>query len=143
MKLQATLYNAQQGHQCWVALWSQVKASLMAGHRLNVEVKTETRSLAQNSRLWSMLDDVSKQVVWYGRKLDAPSWKHVFSAALKKQDVVPSLDGSGFVVLGSSTSRMTVAEMSDLDLSYTPPLGSPWDAVQMATQAWERALRDV
>lgn len=36
---------------------------------------------------------------------------------------------------------MTVAGMSDLDLSYTPPLGSPWDAVQMATQAWERDPR--
>lgn len=36
---------------------------------------------------------------------------------------------------------MTVAEMSDLDLSYTPPLGSPWDAVQMATQAWEHEAR--
>lgn len=36
---------------------------------------------------------------------------------------------------------MTVAEMSDLDLSYTPPLGSPWDAVQVATQAWERDVR--
>jgi NADPH-dependent 2,4-dienoyl-CoA reductase/sulfur reductase-like enzyme len=35
---------------------------------------------------------------------------------------------------------MTVAAMSDLDLSYTPPLGSPWDAVQMATQAWDRAV---
>lgn len=34
---------------------------------------------------------------------------------------------------------MTVAGMSDLDLSYTPPLGSPWDAVQMAAQAWERS----
>ena len=34
---------------------------------------------------------------------------------------------------------MTVDAMSDLDLSYTPPLGSPWDAVQVATQAWERA----
>ncbi|MDF2917245.1 MAG: CoA-disulfide reductase [Microbacterium sp.] len=34
---------------------------------------------------------------------------------------------------------MTVNAMSDLDLSYTPPLGSPWDAVQVATQAWERA----
>lgn len=34
---------------------------------------------------------------------------------------------------------MTVAGMSDLDLSYTPPLGSPWDAVQMASQAWELA----
>lgn len=36
---------------------------------------------------------------------------------------------------------MTVPAMSDLDLSYTPPLGSPWDAVQMATQAWERDAR--
>lgn len=36
---------------------------------------------------------------------------------------------------------MSVAEMSDLDLSYTPPLGSPWDAVQVATQAWERAAQ--
>jgi NADPH-dependent 2,4-dienoyl-CoA reductase/sulfur reductase-like enzyme len=33
---------------------------------------------------------------------------------------------------------MTVDAMSELDLSYTPPLGSPWDAVQMAAQAWAR-----
>jgi NADPH-dependent 2,4-dienoyl-CoA reductase/sulfur reductase-like enzyme len=33
---------------------------------------------------------------------------------------------------------MTVDAMSELDLSYTPPLGSPWDAVQMASQAWVR-----
>jgi NADPH-dependent 2,4-dienoyl-CoA reductase/sulfur reductase-like enzyme len=31
---------------------------------------------------------------------------------------------------------MTVDEISDLDLSYTPPLGSPWDAVQVGAQAW-------
>jgi NADPH-dependent 2,4-dienoyl-CoA reductase/sulfur reductase-like enzyme len=31
---------------------------------------------------------------------------------------------------------LTVEQVSDLDLSYTPPLGSPWDAVQVATQAW-------
>ncbi|GAA4136922.1 FAD-dependent oxidoreductase [Leifsonia shinshuensis] len=34
---------------------------------------------------------------------------------------------------------LTVQQISDLDLSYTPPLGSPWDAVQAATQAWTRA----
>jgi NADPH-dependent 2,4-dienoyl-CoA reductase/sulfur reductase-like enzyme len=33
---------------------------------------------------------------------------------------------------------MTVDGVSELDLSYTPPLGSPWDAIQMATQAWVR-----
>jgi hypothetical protein len=28
--------------------------------------------------------------------------------------------------------------VDNLDLSYTPPLGSPWDAVQIGTQAWVR-----
>jgi NADPH-dependent 2,4-dienoyl-CoA reductase/sulfur reductase-like enzyme len=34
---------------------------------------------------------------------------------------------------------MTADAVSDLDLSYTPPLGSPWEAVQMGAQAWVRA----
>ncbi len=33
---------------------------------------------------------------------------------------------------------MTVDAVGDLDLSYTPPLGSPWEAVQMGAQAWLR-----
>ena len=36
---------------------------------------------------------------------------------------------------------MTVEDLSDLDLSYTPPLSSPWDPVQMAAQAWVNAWR--
>lgn len=36
---------------------------------------------------------------------------------------------------------MKVDELSDLDLSYTPPLGSPWDAVQVAAQGWTNAQR--
>ena len=35
-------------------------------------------------------------------------------------------------------NHMTVDAISDLDLSYTPPLGSPWEAVQMGAQAWLR-----
>lgn len=31
---------------------------------------------------------------------------------------------------------MKVDDINDLDLSYTPPLSSPWDPVQMAAQAW-------
>ena len=38
---------------------------------------------------------------------------------------------------------LTVEQISDLDLSYTPPLGSPWDAVQVATQAWSRTQTPV
>jgi NADPH-dependent 2,4-dienoyl-CoA reductase/sulfur reductase-like enzyme len=36
---------------------------------------------------------------------------------------------------------MSVDAISDLDLSYTPPLGSPWDAVQIAAQTWVREHR--
>jgi NADPH-dependent 2,4-dienoyl-CoA reductase/sulfur reductase-like enzyme len=32
--------------------------------------------------------------------------------------------------------NMTVENLNDLDLSYTPPLGSPWDATQIAAQTW-------
>ena len=35
---------------------------------------------------------------------------------------------------------MTVESLTDLDLSYTPPLSSPWDPVQMAAQTWSRML---
>lgn len=34
--------------------------------------------------------------------------------------------------------HMTVDAVNDLDLAYTPPLGSPWDAVQIAAQTWLR-----
>jgi NADPH-dependent 2,4-dienoyl-CoA reductase/sulfur reductase-like enzyme len=34
--------------------------------------------------------------------------------------------------------RATIAELPRLDLSYTPPLGSPFDAVQHAADAWTR-----
>ena len=36
---------------------------------------------------------------------------------------------------------MSIEGISDLDLSYTPPLGSPWDTIQAGAQAWERAAR--
>lgn len=113
-RISITCFNPVQAHQAMTAqIWPQLKSMLTAGHRMVLELKTETRSLAQNRRLWAMLTDISTQVDWYGRKLTQEQWKHVFSAALKKQDVVPGLDG-GFVVLGLSTSKMTKAEMADL-----------------------------
>ena len=114
MKLSIECVNPVQAHTAMTkSIWPQLKGALIAGQRMVLEIKPATRSLEQNARLWAMLSDISKQVDWYGRKLTPDDWKHVFSAALKKQDVVPGLDG-GFVVLGLSTSKMTKAEMCDL-----------------------------
>ena len=79
-----------------------------------VEVKPKTRSLEQNRMLWACLDDVAKQVVWHGRELSREDWKHVLTASLKTFDVVPNIHGTGFVVLGQSTSAMNKREFCDL-----------------------------
>lgn len=79
-----------------------------------VQFKERTRSLEQNARMWAMLDDVSAQVDWYGKKLSNEDWKTVFTASLRNTRVVPTIDGDGFVPLGLSTSKMSVAEMAAL-----------------------------
>lgn len=90
----AAVVNAPQGHA--------------------VTVSEPNRSSEQNALLWAMLHEISEQVVWHGRKLDPESWKHVFTSSLKRMDVVPNLEGTGFVALGLSTSKMTKREFSDL-----------------------------
>jgi hypothetical protein len=78
-----------------------------------VEIKPKTRSLDQNRKLWAALNDLARQVTWHGLKLTPENWKDMTTAAVKRQQVVPGIDG-GFVVLGASTSKMSKAEMSEL-----------------------------
>jgi len=63
--------------------------------------------------MWANLEDIAQQVIWYGQKLDKQEWKDVLTAGLKKQKIVPGIEG-GFVVIGARTSKMTVAEMNEL-----------------------------
>ena len=112
-RMQADLINPQQAYQWWLTAWQTIKPMLIAGHRLHVEVRPEKRSVPQNRLMWSCLGDLARQVEWHGQKLDAEAWKDMATAALKRQRVVPGIDG-GFVVLGQSTSQMTKAEMTEL-----------------------------
>lgn len=111
--MKTTLFNPAQATTVWMDVWPKVKAYLMAGNRLTLEIKREKRSNEQNRLMWAALSDISRQVDWYGEKLSPEDWKHVLSASLKKQRAVPGLDG-GFVVLGLSTSKMSKDEMSEL-----------------------------
>ena len=66
-----------------------------------------------------------------GRLLGVQLFGHRNAEIAKRIDIVATAIFHG----------MTVDAISDLDLSYTPPLGSPWDAVQMGAQAWVRQTR--
>lgn len=94
------------------------QAVMNAADGFMVEIKPRSRSLDQNAMLWSLLTELSKQLQWpidgQMAKLTPEEWKHVLSAGLKRhQRVAMGIDG-GFVVLGQSTSKMTVAEMTEL-----------------------------
>ena len=113
MRLIKRLINPQQAHAAIQDAWHWAKPHLIAGAEMEITVKRATRTMAQNSRLWAMLTDISRQVDWHGQKLHQDEWKDVFTAALKRQKVVPGIDG-GFVVIGARTSKMTKTEMSEL-----------------------------
>jgi NADPH-dependent 2,4-dienoyl-CoA reductase/sulfur reductase-like enzyme len=66
-----------------------------------------------------------------GRLLGAQMIGHVHAEVAKRIDIVATALFHG----------MRVEELNDLDLSYTPPVSSPWDPVQMSAQAWTRAQR--
>lgn len=95
------------------AAWAFALPQLKEGRKLVVEVRKEKRTDAQNALLWASLTDIANQVEWYGQKLSPEDYKHMLTASLKKQRVVPGIDGN-FVVLGLSTSKMTKSELSEL-----------------------------
>ena len=66
-----------------------------------------------------------------GRLLGAQIIGHYGSEVSKRVDIIAAALHHG----------MRVEDLSELDLSYTPPLSSPWDPVQMAAQAWVKAWR--
>ncbi|MGH3271205.1 MAG: FAD-dependent oxidoreductase, partial [Trebonia sp.] len=65
-----------------------------------------------------------------GRLLGVQLFGHKHAEVAKRIDIAATAIYHG----------MTVDALSDLDLSYTPPLGSPWDAVQAGAQAWTRQV---
>ena len=77
-------------------------------------ISEPTRNLEQNALMWVLLHELEIQTDWHGIKLSAEEWKDLLSAGLVKSKVVPNIDGTGFVILGQRTSRMSKREMGDL-----------------------------
>ena len=101
-----------------------------------VTIGEATRSTDQNSKLWPMLQDISKQCDWHGLKLNEEEWKDLLSAGLVQSRVVPNMQGNGFVILGQRTSKMTKSQFSALiELIYA--FGAERGVVWSAAEAWQ------
>lgn len=107
--------------------WAAELIKLALPGRVALFVGPPRRSKEANDKMWPMLRDVARQVPWNGVKLQPEDWKDLVTAALKRQKLVPGLDG-GLVVLGGHTSKMTVDEMSEL-IEFVYSWGSDRDVV--------------
>jgi len=97
-----------------------LRTTMQTGMLLQVVISPykDTRSIEQNNKMWAVLTELSKKLEWYGQWLEPEEWKDVITAGLKKQKVVPGIDG-GFVVIGAKTSKMSIKQMSDvIELAY-------------------------
>lgn len=99
--------------------WPILKAMLMAGHRMVVEVRQETRSLAENAMLHALLTQISESVDWAGKRRDVETWKRLLTAAWCRAhgetlELLPALDGNGVDIVFRRTSQLTRSECADL-----------------------------
>ena len=94
------------------------QAVLQAPENYRVEIRERTRSLDQNALMWSVLADLSKQVLWpvngVEQRLSPDDWKDIITASLSQENRLAQGIQGGFVFLGKSTSRMTIKEMTEL-----------------------------
>jgi len=113
-------FEPVQAHRALTTqVWPHVKNWLIGGHRMVIEVRPETRSLAENAMLHAMLTYISKNLEWAGAKRDIDTWKRLMVAAWcraknEQVEILPAVDGHGIDVVYRKTSQLTRAECADL-----------------------------
>lgn len=108
----------------------QAIAAAPDGHY--VSIQEAKRNLEQNARMWAMLGDIARQVVWtvngHAEKLTDKEWKTILTASLAQENrMAPGVRG-GFVMLGTSTSAMTVRQMTEL-IDFMFSFGAEHDVI--------------
>ena len=135
-----TLLNPQQATVAWNHIYDeQVKPLTMAGHRLRLVVKKETRKEEASARLHAMLGDVVKQKQYLGHKRDIEFWKGLFVSGWEiatghKPEIVPGLEGE-FINIRQSTTTMSGAQISGV-MEYLEAWGAMNDVVFSAPKSW-------
>lgn len=143
-RMKVSCYNYQQATVDLKPGLAWLKSMLIAGHRMQVEFRRQTRSNAQNQIMWSCLTDLSKQVKWFGKRLTPEGWKDFITGHLNGQELHPNMDGSGFISIncGSSTSDMTIAEMTaviELCHAFGANQDVKWSKTSLGRNEWKNA----
>ncbi|KGQ44488.1 recombination protein NinB [Gallibacterium anatis] len=104
-----------------------------------IEIKPETRSMAQNSKFHAMLQDVSEQCFWNNKKYDVYGWKnllvsgHTIATGLP-YELVNGIENE-LVNVREQTSKMTIKRMNSL-IEYTQAWATGQGVKFKTTEKW-------
>jgi hypothetical protein len=81
-----------------------------------IEIKDESRTARQNRAIHGLVGQIMKQRPEHrGIRMSMEAYKAIFMHGLGQEiTMLPSLDGTGFVPLGLSTSALNVSDFNDL-----------------------------
>ena len=102
-----------------IARENALKAVQEAPEGYAVEIKPKSRTLEQNALLHTLIQLISKKVVWAGSFREVDTWKRLLTAAWLRArgdpiQMLPSIDGYGVDIVFRRTSDLNVNEMTEL-----------------------------
>lgn len=117
-KIAFRLWEPVQAFQRIKTVWEWCKSGLLAGNRIELEARYETRSSKQNRLMHALFSDVADQAQWMGKPRTPAEWKVLFVsghavATNIGADLVPGLEGE-FCNLRESTAKMSISRMNSL-----------------------------
>lgn len=139
MRFETVALNAQHARTVAEDLWVYLKAMTVAGHKISISARPETRTTAQNRLLHSRISDVAAQKEWAGKKRDVDTWKRLLTAAWLRArgesvELLPAIDGHGVDVVFRRTSSLTraeCAELADYILAWGDGEGVAWSQTSL------------
>ena len=99
--------------------WNKITKALDAGKHLTMEIKLVSKTREQEEKYHAMIGDIAKQAQHMGAKWSAEDWKRLLvdqymrDIGMYSGKVIPNLDSSGIVQLGTQTRNFTKEQASE------------------------------
>lgn len=107
------LDSYEQAQALMSGLWPKVKDSLKSGRKLMLEIKAQSKSRDTEKLYHELIGQIAKQAQHMGAKWSAEDFKRLLVDQFMRDigegggRVIPNLDGTGIVQLGSQTRNFT------------------------------------
>jgi hypothetical protein len=113
------LDNQEQATTLMQNLWPKVKAALATGRKMTLEIKDASKSREQEKLYHELIGQIAKQAQHMGAKWSAEDFKRLLVDQFMRDmgesggKVIPNLDNTGIVQLGTQTRNFTQEQGSE------------------------------